>query len=220
MALDDMDLKSDVAAELAWDAAVDPRKVGIAVKDGIVTLSGTLDSYAEKQAVARAVRKVRGVRGIALDLDVKVAAGHRRTDSEIAEAAAHALRWQVAVPDERVKVEVEDGWVRLTGEVDWGFQSHHAEDCVAHMLGVRGVTNTLLVKQQLDPGNIKVQIAAALARHARREARHLEVEVDGSVVALSGTVDSMAEREAALGTAKSTRGVSRVVDELRVAEPS
>lgn len=215
----DQELKADVAAELAWEAAVsDPRKVGVAVKDGIVTLSGTLDTYLEKQAVERAVRKVSGVRGVALDLDVKVAPGHQRSDTEICEAAAHALRWHVAVPDDRVQVQVEDGWVKLSGEVDWAVQSHHAESALSHLMGVRGVTNALTVRQRIDPDKIKGQIAAALARHARREARHLEIEVDGSVVTLRGTVDSPAEREAAIGTALATRGASQVVDHLRVAE--
>ena len=218
MALDDMDLKSDVAAELAWDAAIDPRKVGIAVKDGIVTLSGTLDTYLEKQAVERALRKVAGVRGIALDLEVKVAPNHQRSDTEIAAAALYALRWHVAVPDDRIQVEVEDGWVKLSGEVDWAFQSHHAEQWLSHLTGVRGVTNTITIRQRVDPDDIKVQVAAALARHARREARHLEIEVDGSVVTLRGTVDSMAEHEAAVGTAMGTRGVTRVIDQLHVTE--
>lgn len=215
----DQELKADVAAELAWDAAVsDARKVGIAVKDGIVTLSGTLDNYMEKQAVERAARKVAGVRGIALDLEVKLAPDHQRSDTEIAEAAVYTLRWHVAVPDDRVRVEVEDGWVKLSGEVDWAFQSHHAEQWISHLTGVRGVTNTITIRQRVDPDHIKVQVAAALARHARREARHLEIEVDGSVVTLRGTVDSPAEREAAIGTATGTRGVTRVVDHLKVGE--
>lgn len=213
----DQELKADVAAELTWDPAVsDARKVGVAVKDGIVTLSGTLDSYLEKQAVERAVRKVAGVRGIALDLEVKLAPGHQRSDTEIAEAAAHALRWHSLVPEEHVTVEVEDGWVRLTGEVDWPYQKRSAEQVVGHLVGVRGVTSQIGIRQRVSPQAIQDDIAAALARHARREAKHIDIEVEGAVVTLRGTVDSMAEHDAAIGTAGAARGVSRVVDYLRV----
>lgn len=213
----DSQIKSDIAAELAWDPAVDPGKVGIAVKDGIATLSGTMDTWLEKLAVERAARRVPGVRGIALDLDVKIAPGHKRGDSEIATAAAAALRWHSLVPDDLVRVEVEDGWVTLTGEVDWPYQVASAEQCVSPLMGVRGVSNLVKVRQRANASAVREQIQSALTRHAQREASHIGIEVQGGVVTLRGKVDSLAEHDAVIGTAASTRGVASVVDELEVA---
>jgi len=118
----DIQLKSDVTSELAWDPSINATAVGVMVKDGIVTLSGHLNTFAEKHAVERAVRRVSGVRGLALDLDVKLASDHKRNDTEIADAAVTALRWQSCVPEDRTKGEAEDGWVTLRGEEDWHHQ--------------------------------------------------------------------------------------------------
>ncbi len=212
----DQQLKSDVVAELVWDPAVDGTRVGVSVRDGVVTLAGEVDTYLQKHAAERAARRVGGVRGIALDLVVRLAPDHQRTDAEIAQAALNALRWHSLVPDDRVKVEVEDGWVTLTGELDWPYQSASAEQCIHPLLGVRGVTNQIRLKQHANPADIRADIAAALARHAQREAKHIEVQVDGSVVTLDGTVGSMAEHEAVLGTAYAAKGVTRVIDRLEV----
>jgi osmotically-inducible protein OsmY len=212
----DLDLKSDITAELTWDPAVNPANIGIAVKEGIVTLSGTVDSYVQKHAVERAVRRVAGVRGMAVDLDVRLAPGHRRTDAEIAQAAVHALRWHSLVPEERVKVEVEEGWVTLSGEVDWGYQSASAEQALQPLVGVRGVTNQIRIAQHVNPKQIHSDISAALVRHAQREASHIGVDVDGGTVTLTGEVGSLAERDAAMGTAFAAKGVMEVVDRLEV----
>lgn len=212
----DLQIKSDVTAELVWDPAVNATNVGIAVKEGIVTLSGMVDTYLQKHAIERAVRRVGGVRGIALDLQVRLAPGHQRTDTDIAQAALHALRWHSLVPDEKVKVEVEDGWVTLSGELDWGYQSASAEQCLRPLVGVTGITNQIRLKQRANPAQMQQDIVAALQRHAQREGRHIEVEVDGSVVTLSGRVDSMADHDAALGTAYAAKGVTRIIDRLQV----
>ncbi|MDE2605144.1 MAG: BON domain-containing protein [Burkholderiales bacterium] len=213
----DQQLKSDVTAELAWDPAVDATNVGVAVRDGIVTLSGVVDSYLQKHAVQRAASRIAGVRGIALDLDVRLAPHGRRSDTEIAQAALHALRWHSLVPDEHVRVEVEDGWVTLSGEVDWGYQSASAEQCIHPLVGVRGITNAIRLKQHVNPQELRQDIAAAFARHAQREASHIAVDIEGGVVTLSGTVGSLAEHDAAIGTAYAARGVTRVIDQLQVA---
>lgn len=213
----DLQLKSDVTAELVWDPTVNATRIGVAVKDGIVTLSGQVDTYMQKHAVERAVRRVGGVRGIALDLDVQLAPHDKRTDAEVAAAAVNALKWHSLVPDDKVKVEVDDGWVTLTGELDWGYQSASAEQCVRPLLGVRGVTNQVRLKQHANPAEIRADIEAALTRHAQREARRISVEVDGGVVTLRGEVDSLAEREAAEGTAYAAKGVTRVIDRIEVA---
>jgi osmotically-inducible protein OsmY len=214
----DLQLKSDVTAELAWTPAINATRIGVAVKNGIVTLSGEVETYLQKHAVERAVRRVSGVRGIALDLVVQLALHDKRTDGEVAEAAANALRWHSLVPDEHVKVAVEDGWVTLTGEVDWGYQSASAEQCIRPLVGVRGVTNQVRLKQQANPMDIRADIESALARHAQREARRIAVDVSGGVVTLRGEVGSMSEHDAALGTAHAAKGVTRVIDELVVVD--
>jgi len=213
----DSAIKSDVSAELLWDPAVDLTNIGVAVRDGIVTLSGTVDTFAQKHAVERAARRVAGVRGIAVDLEVRLAPGHQRTDAEIAQAATHALRWHSLVPQEKVKVVVEAGWVTLTGEVDWSYQSASAEQAVHPLIGVKGVRNEIHLKQRANPVEIRADLVAALGRHAAREARHISIDIDGTEVTLAGKVDSLAEREAAIGTARAARGVTRVVDRLEVA---
>jgi osmotically-inducible protein OsmY len=213
----DKQIKDDVAAELAWDPAVDASRVGVTVKDGIVTLSGTMPTYMQKWSVERAARRVAGVRGIALDLEVALAPGHKRNDSEIAQAAVQSLDWHASLPADKVRVEVEDGWVRLTGNVDWLYQSRTAERAVENLLGVRGVTNEIMVRTSADSQRIRDQILAAFTRHAHREASRISIDVDQGIVTLKGKVDSMAERDAAIGTATASPGVAKVVDQLAVA---
>jgi osmotically-inducible protein OsmY len=212
----DFELKADVTAELAWDPALNATAIGVIVKDGLVTLAGHLDTYAQKHAAERAVRRVAGVRGIALELDVKLAPEHQRSDSEIAQAAIAALRWNSLVPDDHVKVEVEDAWVTLPGAVDWPYQLSSAEQCIRPLTGVRGVTNSVAIKPRVSGKDIAGQITAALTRHAQREASQIAVEVSGGIVTLSGRVDSLAEHDAAVGAAFGTRGVTSVVDKLEV----
>ena len=212
----DMQLKTEVIDELAWDPAINATGIGVMVNDGVVTLTGHLDSFAEKHAIEKAVRRVAGVRGIALELDVKLSAEHKRSDSEIAQAAVSALRLNSLVPVGKVRVEVEGGWVTLTGEQDWSYQIARVEQSIRPLAGVRGLSNRITIKPRASGQDIGAQITAALTRQAMREARHLTVEVEGGVVTLSGHVHSLAEREAAVGAAFSARGVSRVVDKLHV----
>lgn len=212
----DAQLKADVTDELAWDAAINATNIGVMVKDGVVTLTGHLDSFAEKHAVEHAVRRVAGVRGIAMELDVKLSASNQRSDSEIAHAATESLRLNSLVPDGVVQVEVENGWVTLTGEVDWSYQFASAEQCIRPLAGVRGLFNEITIKPRVSGEDITNQITAALTRQATREARHIGIEVEGGVVTLSGKVHSLAEHDAAIGVAFSAPGVSRVVDHLQV----
>jgi osmotically-inducible protein OsmY len=212
----DLQLKADVTDELAWDPAINAVSIGVMVKDGVVTLSGHLDTFGEKHAVERAVRRVEGVRGIALELDVKLAAEHKRSDSEIAQAAASALRLNSMVPEGKVQIEVENGWVTLIGEVDWRYQLVRAEQCIRPLAGVRGLYNRITIKPRASSKDVGAQITAALTRQALREAKHITIEVEGGVVTLWGKVHSLAERDAAVGAAFSAHGVSRVVDKMEV----
>lgn len=212
----DQQIQSDVVAELAWTPTVNAAGIGVAVKDGVVTLSGEVDTYLQKHAAEHAARLVGGVRGVAVDLEVRLAPGDRRGDAQVAEAALHALRWHSLVPEDRVQVAVEDGWVTLSGEVDRRFQSASAEEAVRPLLGVRGVSNQIRLRQLVDPADIRAGIESALARHARREAGRIEVAVEGGVATLRGRVGSWAEHEAVIGTAWASKGVTRVVDQLEV----
>jgi osmotically-inducible protein OsmY len=212
----DHQLKTDVTSELDWDPVINASNVGVAVENGVVTLTGHLDTFAEKHAAERAVRRVSGVRGIALELDVKLAPGHRRSDSEIAQAATHALGYSSLVPADQVKIEVEKGWVTLTGNVGWSYQSASAEQAVRPLLGVVGLSNHIVITPQVSSADIGKQITAALTRQAQREADHIGVQVNGNVVTLRGKVHSLPEHDAAIGAAFAAKGVSRVVDQLEV----
>lgn len=212
----DADLKKDVESELSWDPSVNATHVGVAVKDGVVTLTGHLDTYAEKYAVERAVQRVEGVRALAVELDVKLAPGHVRSDAEIADAAERAFKWHALIPAERIQVKVEKGWVTLTGEVDWEYQRRHAESVVRPLTGVVAVSNHIRLKVQATPANITARIREALTRQAEREAKGIEVNVTGSTATLRGTVHSWPERAAAQGAAWSAPGITSVVNELKI----
>jgi osmotically-inducible protein OsmY len=212
----DQQLKADIVDELAWDPAINATGLGVEVKEGVVTLSGRLDSFSQKHALEQALQRVEGVRGIALELDVQLSTEHRRSDSELAQTAATALKLNSLVPEGKVKVQVENGWVTLIGEVDWSYQLARAEQCLRPLAGLRGLDNRISIKPRASGKNIQSEISAALTRQAMREARHITVEVEGGVVTLRGKVHSLAEREAAVGAAFSAPGVSRVVDKLEV----
>ncbi len=212
----DTNLKKDVESELEWDASVNANNIGVAVKDGIVTLSGHLGSFAEKIAVERAVQRVIGVKGMAIELDVRLGPDAKRSDADIAAAAKLALRWHALVPEDKINVMVEKGWLTLAGEVDWEFQRGAAVKAVRPLTGVISVINNLSVKPLVTPANITHRIQNALERQADREARNIGVVVDGHTVTLSGRVHSWAERMAAQGAAWSAPGITNVVNELRV----
>jgi len=212
----DAQLKADINAELEWDPSIHAANVGVAVKEGVVTLTGHLETYAEKYAIERAVQRVEGVQAVAIELDVKLDPGHKRSDADIAAAAESALQWHSLVPEDRIKVMVERGWVTLTGEVDWEFQRASAEKAVRPLTGVVGLSNGITLKLKAAPGNISTRIRDALARQAEREAKGIEVTISGSVVTLRGRVHSWAERAAAQGAAWSAPGITQVINQLSV----
>jgi osmotically-inducible protein OsmY len=212
----DSELKTDVQSELLWDPLVPEARVGVAVNDGVVTLTGHLDTYAEKIAAKRAVERVSGVKAIAVELDVIPPGIHQRSDTEIAAAVEHALSWNTSIPQERVKATVEKGWVTLSGELDWNFQRRAVERMVRPLKGVAGITDNIRLKTLPLPVNLSSRIQDALTRQAMREARRIEIVTDGSVVTLRGHVHSWAERSAAEGATWSAPGVSRVNNELIV----
>ncbi|MDO9165616.1 MAG: BON domain-containing protein [Rhodoferax sp.] len=214
----DADLKKDVLTELSWDPLVPEARVGVTVHEGVVTLTGHLDTYAEKIAARRAVERVSGVKAIAIELDVIPMGVHQRSDTEIAAAVEHALSWNTSIPQDRVKVMVEKGWVTLSGELDWNFQRRAVERMIRPLKGVVGITDNIRLKTLPIPVNLSNRIQDALTRQAVREARRIDITVDGSVVTLHGHVHSWAERNAAEGATWSAPGVSRVINQL-IIEP-
>jgi osmotically-inducible protein OsmY len=214
----DAELKKDVVDELAWDPAVNASAVGVAVRDGVVTLTGHLDTYAEKAAVERVLKRVGGVKAIALELDVRLAPGHVRSDTDIARAAEQALGWNSTVPADKVKVIVDRGWVTLQGLLEWDYQRQSAEKAVRALVGVVGLSNEIAITPRAAPADVTRRIREALTRQAQREVKHLDVRVNGGTVTLQGQVHSWHERNAAQGAAWSAPGVVQVINELTIAD--
>jgi osmotically-inducible protein OsmY len=214
----DAQIKEDVQDELAWDPSINANHIGVAVDRGVVTLTGHIDNYAEKFAVERAVQRVAGVLAFAMELDVKLAPEHKRSDTDIAEAARHGLQWRVGLQSEKIQVEVDRGVVTLRGKVEWNYQRTGAMDAVRHILGVVNVINMIEVKAlPVSSHEVSSSIKAALHRHAEQEASRIQVSVDGSSVTLRGSVKSLSERYAASTAAWAGKGVTRVNNELVVA---
>ncbi len=212
----DSQLQHDVMAELGWDPAVHAAQIGVEVKDGVVTLAGEVSSYAEKWHAEQAVQRVSGVHALAVAMTVKLSALGQRTDADIAASARSILGWMSALPPDAVKVLVENGWLTLSGTVEWQFQRQDAADSVRYLLGVTGVSNQIAVQPALAAKDVKSDIEAALARRATADAQAIHVAVDGGDVTLSGTVHSWAERELATRSAWGTAGVRHVVDRMNL----
>jgi osmotically-inducible protein OsmY len=212
----DTELKRQVEDELVWDPAVDITDIGVEVRDRVVTLSGHPTSYAEKLAAEKAVQRVAGVKAVVVEMDIRLQHADVRTDEDIANAVRTILRWTVGLYEDVVKVQVEKGWVTLSGEVDCAYHSHVATRTVSHMRGVTGVSNMMRIGGDAAAQDIGKQISEALQRHAEREAKHITIKVHEGTVTLTGKVDSLAERSAVRGAAWSAPGVHAVVDDLTV----
>jgi osmotically-inducible protein OsmY len=208
----DEEIQKDVLAELKWDARIQPNEIGVSVKDGIVTLTGWVDSYLKKWSAEDVAHRVDGVKGIANDIEVKLAT--ERTDPDIAAAAVHALEWDAFVPSDKVQVTVSKGWVTLRGEVEWQYQREDAERVVRRLAGVKGVTNLITVKPRVTASELKKKIEDALVRNAEIDANKITVEVRGSKAILKGTVRAWAEREEAERVAWSAPGITEVENRI------
>jgi len=217
----DAQLQQDVMNELKWESTLHAAEIGVGVKDGVVTLSGDVDSYAKKGAAEHAVKQVAGVKAVAEKITVKLANAYRRSDEEIARAASNALQWDMYVPHDRIKVMVQDGRVTLSGDVDWYHQEQSAENAVRHLIGVWDVTNSITIKPPVPvvkAVEVKTKIEDALKRNARllREADKIQVDVSGSKVTLRGSVGSWADHDEAAHAAWSAPGVSQVENDIVV----
>ena len=212
----DYQIQKDVMEELKWQAFLKASEIGVAVKNGVVTLSGNVDSYSKKLAAENAAKKIAGVKAVAEDIEVGISPIYRRTDAEIAEAVLDALKWHTAVQEEKIKIKVEDGNVKLEGEVEWEYQRTMAKTAIENLAGVRFVINLITVKPKISPSDIQEKIIAAFHRSATVDSSKIRAEVEGTKVTLRGTVRSIAEKEDAENAAWFAPGVMSVVNKIEI----
>jgi osmotically-inducible protein OsmY len=215
----DNDILKDVVAELKMEPSLRDDDIAVGVRDGVVTLAGFVDSYADKWRAERIASKIQGVKAVVNDLEVRLPSGSQRPDPELARAAIEALKWNILVPHDRIQVIVEDGWITLKGEVDWYYQKEEAERSVRNLTGVKGVSNLISVAQKPTPSDIKKRITEVLQRAAQFDAERITVEVDGHKAILKGTVRSYAELKDAERAVRNVAGITEVENHLTV-DPS
>lgn len=212
----DHQVQQDVIQELHWEPSIDSTQIGVAVKDGIVTLTGDVGSYAEKWDAELVSQRVQGVRGTAIEIQVTLPGASQRSDTDIARTAENILQWATVLPVEAIKVQVEKGWITLTGDVEWDYQRQAASRAVRHLMGVTGVSDQISIKPSVSLSAVKTDIEAALKRRAAVDAQDISVEVKGSDIFLTGKIHSWQDRELARRSAWNTPGVRNVYDNITV----
>ena len=213
----DLQIKTDVLSELKYEPAVKVTDIGVLVKDGVVTLTGAIATHSQKWHAMRAAKRVSGVKAIADEITITLAEQHQRTDPELTTAAVHQLEWSTTIPKGSTTVTVHEGWITLEGEVEWWYQRNAAEDVLQHMIGVKGITNRILLKPTISAADVEAAIRAAFERSAMLDAKKIEVQTSGSTVTLVGTVSSNTEREDAERVAWAAPGVLAVDNQIKLA---
>ena len=214
--MDDKTLRQFIIDELDFEPSIDAANIGVAVEKGVVTLTGHVASYVEKLAAERAVKRVKGVKAIAQEIEVRFSNQPKRSDDEIAQRALDILTWSVQVPADSIQVKVEKGWITLTGAVEWQYQKQAAESAVRHLSGIRGVTNVIEIKPHVAASDVHRKIMDSLKRNAEVEADSIRVVVDNGKVILEGKVKAWYERNLAERAAWSAPGVKAVEDRLSI----
>jgi len=212
----DSDIERDVKDELQWDPDLDATDIAVSVKNGVVTLTGFVRSYTDKYEAEAAAKRVAGVVGVANDIEVRMPSVDERPDPEIARDAVAAIKSQLPISSEHIRIIVKNGWVTLEGHVEWQYQRSTAETAVRRIKGVKGVTNVIQLRPRAEPSDIKRKIQDAFKRSAEVDANRIQVEANGGEVILKGTVRSWIEREEAERVAWSAPGVTNVVDRIVV----
>jgi len=216
----DADIQKYVMEELKWEPAIHSSEIGVAVKNGVVTLSGTVDTYQEKKMAEKAALKVAGVKGIAEDIEIRLSYHDQKTDAELAQAVVNALKWNALVPDDNIKIKVENAWVTAQGMVEWAYEQNAVRDAIASIVGIKGISNLVKVTPKLDPADVKKKISAAFERNAVIDANNIHIENIGNKVTLTGKVSSYAEKREAEHVAWNAPGVASVENNIEVKLPS
>jgi osmotically-inducible protein OsmY len=212
----DTQIQKDVMAQLNWEPILNTAQIGVSVNQGVVTLTGMVDSFTKKTTAERAAKKVAGVKAVAEDIQVGPSPAYNKTDTEIAEAILNALKWHSAVMEDRIKIKVEKGYVTLEGDVEWDFQRTAAKAAIENLTGIKMIYNLIAVKPKVTVADLKSKIKAALQRSALLDANSIEVEMVGSKVILSGTVHSIKEKEDAESAAWMAPGISSVENRIAI----
>lgn len=212
----DSSIKTDILSELKYEPSVKPTDIGVLVKEGAVTLTGFVGTYGEKWHAVRATKRVSGVRAVADDIIVKLASSHDRTDGEIAASAADHIEWLISVPKNQVDITVRDGWISLTGKLEWWYQKNAVENAVHFLRGVKGVTNSITINSKALAIEIEDSIGKALTRNALLESTKIKVKATGNSVTLTGKVQTYAAKEEAEQVAWAAPGVSSVENNIKV----
>ena len=212
----DSEIKDDVLDELAWQPNIDETQIGVIVEDGVVTLSGVVNNYSKKLAAEEAVKSVEGVKAVAEDIEVIYGINYKKTDKEIAKAVVSAFEWNSSVPEDNISIKVENGWVYLSGEVQWMFQKNAARNAIKNLLGVKGVNNSIKLENNIEPVEVKNRIKKAFHRMATIDSNAIILETHGHTVTLRGKVHSIKEKEEAETAAYNAPGVYDVKNKLQI----
>ena len=212
----DQEIQKDVMEELRWEPLLNATEIGVAVKNGVVTLSGIVDTYGKKIAAEEAAKSVFGFKAVAEDIQVKLSSFGAKSDTELAEEVIKSLKWHTSIPDDKIKVKVENGWVTLEGDVEWEYQKNAAKSTIENLLGVKGISNLITVKPSVTVKDIKNKISAAFHRSATVDSEKINIDVRGNKAILSGTVRSWAEKEEAANATWNAQGISSVENNITI----